>query len=127
MLGRPGECASQARGYRLVMARSAARSLATSLPEKVATAVFEFVTGPLLENPRRVGKPVDPPLAPACSAREVRTGAVSDQRGEPRRRLSHLGPDGDVTLGHIRRLRAAGSTWCGAGLGRPTLSAEQQV
>ncbi|EID77413.1 MULTISPECIES: type II toxin-antitoxin system RelE family toxin [Rhodococcus] len=51
------------------MARSAARSLATSLPEKVATAVFEFVTGPLLENPRRVGKPVDPPLAPACSAR----------------------------------------------------------
>jgi len=55
--------------YRLVMARSAARALATSLPEKVATAVYEFVTGPLLENPRRVGKPLDPPLAPAYSAR----------------------------------------------------------
>lgn len=56
-------------GYRLVMARSAARALATSLPEKVATAVYEFVTSPLLENPRRVGKPLDPPLAPAYSAR----------------------------------------------------------
>lgn len=50
------------------MARSAARALAT-VPEKVATAVYEFVTGPLLENPRRVGKPLDPPLAPAYSAR----------------------------------------------------------
>jgi mRNA interferase RelE/StbE len=53
----------------LVMARSAARALVTSLPEKVATAVCLFVTGPLLENPRRVGKPLDPPLAPAYSAR----------------------------------------------------------
>lgn len=52
----------------MVMARSAARALAT-VPEKVATAVYEFVTGPLLENPRRVGKPLDPPLAPAYSAR----------------------------------------------------------
>ncbi|MEU2007080.1 type II toxin-antitoxin system RelE/ParE family toxin [Rhodococcus sp. NPDC019616] len=51
------------------MARSAARTPAMSLPEKVATAVHEFVTGPLLENPRRVGKPLDPPLAPAYSAR----------------------------------------------------------
>ncbi|WP_420751155.1 type II toxin-antitoxin system RelE family toxin [Rhodococcus sp. O3] len=51
------------------MARSAARTLTTSLPEKVATAVYEFVTGPLLENPRRDGKPLEPPLAPAYSAR----------------------------------------------------------
>lgn len=55
--------------YRLVVARSAARALATSLPEKVANAVYEFVTGPLSENPRRVGKPLDPPLSPAHSAR----------------------------------------------------------
>lgn len=55
--------------YRLVMARSVARALSTALPEKLATAVYEFVTGPLLENPRRVGKPLDPPLAPAFSAR----------------------------------------------------------
>lgn len=55
--------------YRLIMARSAARALSTTLAEKVATAVYEFVTGPLLDNPRRVGKPLDPPLAPAYSAR----------------------------------------------------------
>ncbi|MFC0454873.1 type II toxin-antitoxin system RelE family toxin [Rhodococcus jostii] len=51
------------------MARSAARALSTTLPEKVATAVYEFVTGPLLDNPRRVGKPLEPPLTPADSAR----------------------------------------------------------
>ena len=55
--------------YRLVMARSAARAMARSLPEKVATAVYEFVTGPFLENPKRVGKPLNPPLAPVYSAR----------------------------------------------------------
>lgn len=55
--------------YRLVLARSAAQTLTKSLPEKVATAVYEIVTGPLLENPRRVGKPLEPPLAPAYSAR----------------------------------------------------------
>jgi len=55
--------------YRLVMARSAAQTLTKSLPEKVATAVYEFVTRPLLENPRGVGKPLESPLAPAYSAR----------------------------------------------------------
>ncbi|MFD4182846.1 type II toxin-antitoxin system RelE/ParE family toxin [Rhodococcus sp. NPDC058514] len=55
--------------YRLLIARSAARSLTGALPEKVAAAVYEFITGPLLENPHRVGKPLDPPLAPAYSAR----------------------------------------------------------
>lgn len=39
------------------------------LPEKVATAAYEFISGPLLDNPHRVGKPLDPPLAPAWTAR----------------------------------------------------------
>ncbi len=39
------------------------------LPEKIAHAVHEFISGPLLENPQRVGKPLGPPLAPAYSAR----------------------------------------------------------
>jgi mRNA-degrading endonuclease RelE of RelBE toxin-antitoxin system len=43
--------------------------MSEALPEKIALAVFEFITGPLLENPRRVGKPLRPPLAPAYSAR----------------------------------------------------------
>ncbi|MHB2028429.1 MAG: type II toxin-antitoxin system RelE family toxin [Acidimicrobiales bacterium] len=39
------------------------------LPEKIAHAVYEFITSALLENPHRVGKPLGPPLAPAYSAR----------------------------------------------------------
>ena len=55
--------------YRLRIARPAARSLTEHLPEKVVPAVYAFITGPLLDEPRRVGKPLDPPLAPAWSAR----------------------------------------------------------
>jgi mRNA-degrading endonuclease RelE of RelBE toxin-antitoxin system len=55
--------------YRLRIAGPAARSLTHSLPEKVAHAVDGFINGPLLDNPRIVGKPLHPPLAPAYSAR----------------------------------------------------------
>jgi hypothetical protein len=65
--------------YVLAVARSGARSLKASLPEKVAVAVHEFVTGTLLENPHRVGNRFDAPLAPAYSARRV-SGAVLDRR-----------------------------------------------
>jgi mRNA interferase RelE/StbE len=55
--------------YRLAMARSASRALDLDLPEAVASAVVEFVTGVLLENPQRVGKPLRPPLDGKWSAR----------------------------------------------------------
>jgi mRNA interferase RelE/StbE len=55
--------------YRLEIAGPATRALAESLPPKVAGAAYAFITGPLLENPRRVGKPLEAPLAPAWSAR----------------------------------------------------------
>lgn len=55
--------------YRLRIARPAAKDLTERLPEKVATAAYEFITGPLLDNPHRVGRPLDPPLAPAWTAR----------------------------------------------------------
>lgn len=55
--------------YRLRIARPAARALAELLPEKAATAAYEFITGPLLDNPHRVGKPLDPPMAPTWTAR----------------------------------------------------------
>ncbi len=55
--------------YRLRIARPAARALAEVLPEKVAAAAFGFITGPLLDNPHRVGKPLNPPMAPAWTAR----------------------------------------------------------
>jgi mRNA interferase RelE/StbE len=55
--------------YNLIIARSTAKSLTDALPEKIAHAVYEFISGPLLDNPRRVGKPLGPPLDPAYSAR----------------------------------------------------------
>ncbi len=55
--------------YRLRIASPAARALTETLPEKVAAAAFSFITGPLLDDPHRAGKPLNPPLAPACSAR----------------------------------------------------------
>ncbi len=55
--------------YRLQMARSAARALAKTLPEAVAAAAVEFVNGPLLDSPYRVGKRLRPPLDGKWSAR----------------------------------------------------------
>jgi mRNA interferase RelE/StbE len=56
--------------YRLEVAGPAARALAGHLPEKMAAAVYEFITTALLENPRRVGKRlVLPPFEGTWSAR----------------------------------------------------------
>ena len=55
--------------YRLIVASSARRQLAEQLPEAVAFAAFEFIVGPLLDNPHRVGKRLRPPLADRYSAR----------------------------------------------------------
>jgi mRNA interferase RelE/StbE len=41
--------------YELVVAGPAARAIAGRLPEAVAAAIVEFITGPLLESPYRVG------------------------------------------------------------------------
>jgi mRNA-degrading endonuclease RelE of RelBE toxin-antitoxin system len=48
---------------------TAARRPLTRLPEKVATAVVEFLYGSLAENPHRVGKPLKLGLAGMHSAR----------------------------------------------------------
>jgi len=42
--------------YDLEVAASAARTIQHKLPEGVAAAVIEFITGSLSENPHRVGK-----------------------------------------------------------------------
>ena len=55
--------------YRLEISRPAARSLAEVLPAKVVAAAYAFITGALTDNPRRVGRPLRPPLDPAWSAR----------------------------------------------------------
>jgi mRNA interferase RelE/StbE len=55
--------------YELVLAPPAIRALQSGLPEAVASAVIEFITGALLENPQRVGKPLRGDLAGIHSAR----------------------------------------------------------
>lgn len=55
--------------YELVLARPAARAIADELPESIATAVIDFVTGPLIENPHRVGRALRNELAGVHSVR----------------------------------------------------------
>jgi mRNA interferase RelE/StbE len=55
--------------YTLRMAPTARRQLSEQLPEAVAAAAYELITGPLLENPQRVGKRLRPPLNDRYSAR----------------------------------------------------------
>jgi mRNA-degrading endonuclease RelE of RelBE toxin-antitoxin system len=47
----------------------AARQIEHGLPESVATAIIEFLTGALAENPYRVGKPLRDELAGWYGAR----------------------------------------------------------
>lgn len=56
-------------GYEVVFSRTARRALEEELPEKIAAAAFEFIVGPLRENPHRVGWPLREPLAPLYVAR----------------------------------------------------------
>lgn len=60
---------SSASEYELVLTPPAVRAVRTGLPEAVAAAVIEFLTGALVENPRRVGKPLRGNLAGLHSAR----------------------------------------------------------
>jgi mRNA-degrading endonuclease RelE of RelBE toxin-antitoxin system len=55
--------------YGLVVAGPVAGALQQGLPEAVAWAVIELVTGPLLENPQRVGRELRNELAGIWSAR----------------------------------------------------------
>ncbi|MCY7344027.1 MAG: type II toxin-antitoxin system RelE/ParE family toxin [Pseudonocardia sp.] len=56
--GDHGEEVGPRRGvrYSLRLSRAARKSLAETSPEGVAAAVWEFISGPLLDNPHRVGK-----------------------------------------------------------------------
>ena len=43
--------------YRITLRPAALRAL-QRMPEKIAAACWEFIHGPLAENPHRVGKPL---------------------------------------------------------------------
>jgi mRNA interferase RelE/StbE len=55
-----------------VVAGPAARAIRDELPEAVAWAAIELITGPPLENPRRVGREL----------RDQLTGTWSTRRGD---------------------------------------------
>ena len=55
--------------YTLRTTPTVRRALAETLPEAVAAAAYQFITGPLLEQPYRVGKQLLPPLDDRFSAR----------------------------------------------------------
>ena len=57
------------RPYELVVTAPAARAIQETLPEAVAFAVVDFITGPLLDNPRRVGAQLRGDLDGIWSAR----------------------------------------------------------
>jgi mRNA-degrading endonuclease RelE of RelBE toxin-antitoxin system len=55
--------------FRLVTTPTVRRQLAEVLPEPVAAAAYEFITGPLLEGPHRVGRQLSAPIQDRHSAR----------------------------------------------------------
>lgn len=55
--------------YEVVVTAPAARAIREALPEAVAFAVIDFITGPLLDNPRRVGAALRDELEGMWSAR----------------------------------------------------------
>ena len=57
------------RPYELVVTAPAARAIQETLPEAVAFAVVDFITGPLLDNPMRAGAQLRGDLEGIWSAR----------------------------------------------------------
>ena len=85
--------------YELIVAPSVRRQLAEELPEAIAFAAFEFIVGPLSDNPQRVGKRLRPPLSDRYSARRG-TYRVIYRIDERSRRMTVVGvfPRGDAYL-----------------------------
>ena len=55
--------------FTLVITPTARRQLTDVLPEAAAFAAYEFIVGPLLDDPHRVGKQLRAPLEDRHSAR----------------------------------------------------------
>jgi mRNA-degrading endonuclease RelE of RelBE toxin-antitoxin system len=62
-----GEPAEEA--YELRTTSTVRRALSVTLPEAVAAAAYEFMTGPLLVDPYRIGKRLLAPMEDRFSAR----------------------------------------------------------
>ncbi len=75
--------------YELRTTSTVRRALSETPPESVAAAAYEFITGPLLADPHRIGKRLLPPMDDRFSAarRFTRVGRRSRCRrraGPPR-------------------------------------------
>jgi len=55
--------------YELRTTSAVRRALSETLPEAAAAAAYEFITGPLLADPHRIGKRLLPPMGDRFSAR----------------------------------------------------------
>jgi mRNA-degrading endonuclease RelE of RelBE toxin-antitoxin system len=55
--------------YELRTTSTVRRALSETLPEAIAAAAYEFITGPLLSNPHRIGKRLLSPMDDRFSAR----------------------------------------------------------
>lgn len=55
--------------YGLRTTSTVRRVLSETLPEAVAVAAYEFITGPLLRDPYRIGKRLLPPMDDRFTAR----------------------------------------------------------
>lgn len=55
--------------YELRTTPTVRRALGKTLPEAIAAAAYEFITGPLLQQPHRIGKRLLPPMDDRFSAR----------------------------------------------------------
>ena len=82
--------------YQVQITARAARDL-ERLPEKVATACVEFIVGSLVENPKKLGKPLRDELAGLRSARRgdyrVIYALIESNR---RMEIVHIGRRSDV-------------------------------
>jgi len=78
------------RRYELIIAPTARRQLTEPLPESAAFAAYEFIIGPLLDNPHRVGKQLRPPLNDRHIARRG-TYRVLYEIDDERRRVAVVG------------------------------------
>lgn len=81
--------------YELVLTPPARRALSERLPEAVAAAVINFLTSSIVQEPRRVGKPLRGDLTGIWSARRGTYRVLYRLRDDPREvivlRIEHRG------------------------------------
>jgi mRNA-degrading endonuclease RelE of RelBE toxin-antitoxin system len=70
--------------YEIVLTPPARRAVTDELPEAVAAAVIDFLTTALLDNPRRVGKPLRDDLDGIWLARRGTYRVLYRIREDPR-------------------------------------------